>query len=96
MDCKQIQTAANLYSEIIQARGLKAVRRSDQAIATDDEALEHCLWMCERIAEMVEDRPSNKSDDRDREKAMRWTCFVQGVLWKVGLRSVKEMRDDNR
>jgi len=38
-----------------------------------------------------------KIHDMDEEgKAMRWLCFVQGVLWMTGRRTIDQMRDDNR
>ena len=32
----------------------------------------------------------------DRERAMRWFGFVQGVLWAHGVYAVSEMREQNR
>lgn len=51
------------------------------------DQLQHCLWMLEQIPEMVTEKP---------DKAMRWLCFVQGVLWAHGYKTITEMRDDNR
>jgi len=30
------------------------------------------------------------------EKAVRWLCFVQGILWVSGKSSIDSMREDNR
>lgn len=31
----------------------------------------------------------------EREKAMRWLCFMQGVFWSLGIYTVDEMRAHN-
>lgn len=49
--------------------------------------IDHCLWMCKTALAMPEE---------DRDKAMRWLCFVQGFCWSVGIFSIDEMRDQNR
>lgn len=49
------------------------------------QALAHAKWMCEEVHSMT-----------DEGKAMRWLCFVQGVLWMTGRRTIDQMRDDNR
>lgn len=54
-------------------------------------ALEHCAWMCESIQNMAENMPEIVA----KEKSARWICFVQGVLWLSGLRSINQMRVDN-
>ncbi|KKN81612.1 hypothetical protein LCGC14_0318910 [marine sediment metagenome] len=30
------------------------------------------------------------------EEAMRWLGFIQGAMWRMGLRTIEELRDDNR
>jgi hypothetical protein len=47
--------------------------------------LDHVAWM---LAELV------KFDDRG--KAIRWLCFVQGVLWSTGHLTIDEAREHNR
>ena len=37
-------------------------------------ALRHCLWLCVEAQTWTEER---------REKAMRWLCWVQGVMWSI-------------
>jgi hypothetical protein len=53
-----------------------------------EKSLNHALWMCTVIEEQVKDGKA--------EKAERWLCFIQGVLWMNGICSIDEMRDDNR
>jgi hypothetical protein len=35
-------------------------------------------------------------DAGDRERAMRWFGFTQGVLWAHGVYAVNELREQNR
>lgn len=51
----------------------------------NEHALKHAVWMCKNILLMD-----------DEAKAMRWLCFVQGILWMTNKRTIDEMRDDNR
>ena len=32
---------------------------------------------------------------KEREKAMRWLCFMQGVFWSLDIYSVDELREHN-
>ena len=50
--------------------------------------LEHVSWMCGEILRALE--------AGEREKAMRWLGFSQGVLWAQGVYAVNEMREQNR
>jgi hypothetical protein len=49
--------------------------------------LAHCHWMCQQAEGWA---------DVDREKAMRWLCFVQGCLHCYSLFTVNEMREHNK
>jgi hypothetical protein len=49
------------------------------------DALCHVAWMLEQI------RP-----EFGVEKAMRWLCFAQGVLWGESYITIDEAREDNR
>ena len=49
------------------------------------DALAHCAWMIQEALAF---------DNAD--KAMRWLCFVQGVLWMTGSAAIDELRDMNR
>jgi hypothetical protein len=50
------------------------------------EQAKHCSYMCDKII----------SGELPFEKSMRWLCFVQGVLWSLGYKSITQMKDDNR
>lgn len=50
--------------------------------------LAHVTWMCETAKGYVL--------MGDREKAMRWLGFIQGVLWSDNVKSIDDMKEDNR
>ena len=50
--------------------------------------LEHVAWMCGEILAAL--------SGGDREKAMRWLGFAQGVLWAQGVYAVNELKEQNR
>jgi len=52
------------------------------------KSIKQCIYMLEKIREFV--------DAGKLEKAFRWLGFVQGCLWCHEIRSIDEMRDDNR
>jgi hypothetical protein len=90
MDSTQILKISSKYETILKATGVYAVK-SDTSLNVgpgNSKAFEHCLWMCYEIERQV------RAGERD--KAMRWVCFIQGVLWVSGLLSIDSMRDDNR
>lgn len=47
-------------------------------------ALQHCAWMVEEML--------NPIDNEDIGKINRWIGFVQGVLWKEGIYTIDQMR----
>ena len=46
--------------------------------------------MCEEAINML------TRDPETREKAMRWLCFVQALLWTNGLATITSLKDMNR
>lgn len=60
----------------------------DNAAQTLTARMMHLHWMCRQVRNfLVEDR---------RDKAFRWLGFIQGAFWVMGLRTVEEMKNDNR
>jgi hypothetical protein len=53
-----------------------------------EASLQHVTWMCTVIEEQLK--------EGNCDKAERWLCFIQGVLWMNGICSIDEMREDNR
>jgi hypothetical protein len=58
-----------------------------EKMPTEEGAIQHVLWMCREAKTFAAEKP---------EKAMRWLCFVQGVLWSVDGWTIDEFKDDNR
>jgi hypothetical protein len=50
--------------------------------------LEHVAWMCTEIQAALA--------AGERERAMRWLGFTQGVLWAQGVFAVNELKEQNR
>ncbi len=57
---------------------------SERLIASPEHRLKHCMWMCDQSFKL--------SDD----KAMRWLCFIQGVLWDQCLKTIEDFKEMNR
>lgn len=51
------------------------------------EGLNHALWMCSIIRTQL--------DEGKLDKAVRWLCFVQAVIWMGGLGPINDFRRDN-
>lgn len=50
--------------------------------------LNHALWMLGEMRTLI-------AGGR-REKAMRWLGFVQGVMFTTGVRTIEQMKKDNK
>ena len=90
MDPAQILKISGKYETIRHSAGAHA-QKCDTSLNVktgDPCTFDHCLWMCSEVEHQVR--------VGDRDKAMRWICFIQGVLWASGLLSIDSMRDDNR
>lgn len=89
MDTAQILKVSVKYESLLQVTGATP-RKCDTSLNIgpgDICAYEHCLWMCEEIRKVALSDP---------EKAVRWLCFIQGILWVSGKASIDSMREDNR
>lgn len=80
-DLKVIEVAQQ-YRRILLERG--NVRARNFEVPNEN----HLLWMCDQIEDFIQ--------DGRREKAMRWLGFIQGAMWWAGIRSVEEMKADNK
>ncbi len=89
MKADQIVRVTIKYEDLLANKNVIAERQDMSSTRiTSAQRLSHSLWMCKEIRFLVE--------NGHIDKAERWICFVQGVLWCEGLRSINEMRDDNR
>jgi hypothetical protein len=90
MDPTQIIEVSSNYKNLLQSIGAHP-KKCDTSLNTnsgDPCIYDHCLWMCQVIDGFVSSGES--------EKALRWVCFIQGVLWSTGLLNIDSMREDNR
>ena len=85
MDGQKILPAATFQSSFLSHTGV-APNRADQDLLgpTRQQAFAHALWLVGEVPGMVADH---------REKAMRWVCFTQGVLWRDGLICTRVLKD---
>jgi hypothetical protein len=62
----------------------------------DDDA--HIAWMMEQLEQHCWDWTELAGQDGvwTNDKKMRWLGFIQGYLWANQMRTISEMREDNR
>ena len=87
---EKILEVAEKYRLLLQDHGITSATRCPnvQFSNFDSITLSHCYWMIQRI---------NYFLGKDKiEKANRWLGFVQGCLWCTKIRTIQEMRNDNR
>ena len=60
---------------------------SSEQNPTEEGAVQHALWMCHEAKKFAHASPA---------KAMRWLCFIQGVLWAADGWTIDEFKADNR
>lgn len=84
MHPSRIKMVAAIYAAELRLFGFKPeCRRPASELG---HGAPHCLWMLEEIPKFV---------DQDKDKAMRWLCFAQGVLWVNNYFSIDDMRKHN-
>ena len=89
MNHAQILKISYKYEALLQGTGAKP-QRADTSLNInpgDTCIYDHCLWMCLEIQLM---------SPKYSGKALRWICFIQGVLWNSGILNIDSMREDNR
>jgi hypothetical protein len=91
MTDEQVKQVVTAYQARLTREGYQAVQIDfDRTTASFPRSrqLEHVSWMCGEILTAL--------TAGDRERAMRWLGFAQGVLWAQGVYAVNEMREQNR
>ena len=89
----QIVKALDRYAAKLAAAGIRedhvlpARFEAEGINPTSYQAQAHCHWMALEAKKFATEKPA---------KAMRWLCFIQGVLWRDGDWSIDEFKDDNR
>lgn len=70
--------------------GTVSATRADKdltTLPTPRIASAHALWLCNAIPELVH--------ENRLEKAQRWLCFTQGVLWMLGIAPIRSLKEAN-
>jgi hypothetical protein len=87
----QVKQVVKAYQERLEREGYRAAQidfdRTTAAFPRSRQ-LEHAAWMCTEVQKAI--------DAGERERAMRWFGFLQGVLWAHGIYAVNELREQNR
>jgi len=90
MDSQKILEGAKHYQEFFRNAGVKPREYPEDLFCShkDDAPLAHLYYMANMIPEFIY--------NGKKEKAMRWLCFIQGVLWSKRLQTIKQLKDGNR
>ena len=91
MTDEQVKQVVTAYQARLTREGYQPVQIDfDRTTASFPRSrqLEHVAWMCGEILRSLA--------AGEREQAMRWLGFTQGVLWAHGVYAVNEMREQNR
>lgn len=67
---------------------MKLVEMKVEPIRSDEDMLQRAHWCCLQMHEMI--------DKDEREKAMRWLGWIQGVLCALKVYTVDDCRDHSR
>lgn len=88
MDGKKILQAAEVHRSFLVHTGVVPVRADQDLLGpSQQQAFAHAAWLLGEVPNLVDDH---------REKAMRWTCFVQGVLWTRAVTTTRFLKDTMR
>lgn len=91
MTNEKLLSVLRLYEDLLLLRGRHARRAPPDLLAVQMSRVQHedhLLWMCCNATLFA-------SEGRI-EKAMRWLGFIQGAFWQMGLRTVEQMKLDNK
>lgn len=90
MTADQVVKVSQKYAAILNGLGAKPFQ--DRDAKTREGRLNHLRWMCDMT--LVEAQSAH--DHIELQKAMRWLGFIQGAFFSLEIRTIDEMRDDNR
>lgn len=87
MDFEKVKAVLRSYDAHLKELGHEAARCEKPSAPDTRSQLSHARWMCQEVL---------SNSEFSEGKAKRWLGFVQGVLWSTGVRTVEQMKDDNR
>lgn len=86
MDGQQLLKAAEFHRSFLSHTGVTPVRADQNLLnPTLEQAFAHTLFMTETVPLFVAEGRT--------QKAMRWICFTQGVLWDRGLVASRVLKE---
>lgn len=87
MNIDKVKAVAQSYDALLGELRHDAARWERPSVPDTRGQLSHARWMCQEVL---------SNPEFSEGKAKRWLGFVQGVLWTTGVRTVEQMKDDNR
>ncbi len=87
MTPEQITKALDRYGKFLEPQAQPVRFPAEDNRPNLLQQLNHLLWMVNEAKKFAAEKPA---------KAMRWLCFIQGVLWREGGFTIAEFKDDNR
>jgi len=89
---KRIKELSKKYNEHLKSLGIEnengCLSNMMDCPPSKKNSLLHARWMCYVL--------SDSPQEMEKEKAMRWLGFIQGVLYAHDIFTIDEMRDDVR
>lgn len=84
---QHLEQIAKGHQKRLHIDAIHEVPRSETRRWSEEQATAHVRWMCQQALDFV-----NKGR---YEKAQRWLCFGQGVLWALGIENIDAFREAN-
>jgi len=85
MDMQKVREVLQKYDKYLSDLGYTPQRFDHDRFPQHKEAENHLLWMCRAV-----------DTSFSEGKAKRWLGFIQGAFWILRLRTIEEMKRDNR
>jgi hypothetical protein len=90
MTSDQVVNVCQKYALLLKDMG--AVPFQDRDAKTREGQLNHLAHMCNHTIVEIQ----GATTPAEVEKAMRWLGFIQGAFFSLGIRTIDQMREDNR
>lgn len=88
MKPERIAFMTEKYEEALRRVGIRPVEiKKDLLMPGVEQASCHAMWMLPKIRDFLKEGRTDKAE--------RWFCFVQGVMWISGFFSIDDMREHN-
>jgi hypothetical protein len=89
MDAQKLLEVIGKYEGLLQALNYEPLQYpTNEFLVSDHKGVCHALWLLGEAKNLVK--------NGELYKALRWICFVQGVIWMTGALKVDRFREDNK